>query len=145
MAYVTSTDSYNAMWQIREANGAPACDIAEPIKCGDIMRLIHLNANKNLHTHEIKSPLSKQHEVTGLGNGRGEGDKGDDWRVTCLSGEEYWLRDDKVCFRSSATLTYLYSALNVKFTEQNCSGDGQVSLFVHKILCYACFSNPNDL
>lgn len=117
---VASADSHNALWQIREADGAPACDIGKPIKCGDIIRFTHLNTNNNLHTHGIKSPLSKQHEVTGFGNGQGEGDKGDDWRVMCSSGEEYWLRDEEVSFRSSATSRYLGSASNAKFTEQNC-------------------------
>lgn len=115
-----STDSHNALWQIREKDGAPACDLGKPIKCGGVIRLTHINTNNNLHTHGIKSPLSKQHEVTGFGNGQGEGDMGDDWRVMCSSGEEYWLRGEEVSFRSSATSRYLGSASNAKFTQQNC-------------------------
>eukprot|EP00804_Cyclotella_cryptica_P030780 CCRYP_015045-RA/>CCRYP_015045-RA protein AED:0.42 eAED:0.42 QI:0/0.5/0.33/1/1/1/3/76/214 len=114
------SNSHNALWQVREANGVPHCDTAAPIKCGAIIRLTHLNTNNNLHTHGIKSPLSNQHEVTGFGNGSGEGDSGDDWKVMCSGGEEYWLRGGEVSFRSTATSRYLGAASNIRFSEQNC-------------------------
>lgn len=114
------SNSHNALWQVREANGAPHCDTAAPIKCGEIIRLTHLGTNNNLHTHGIKSPLSNQHEVTGFGNGSGEGDSGDDWRIMCPGGEEYWSRGKEVSFRSTATSRYLGAASNIRFSEQNC-------------------------
>lgn len=115
-----SPDSHNTLWQVREGDGKPVCDIGKPIKCGEVIRLTHLNTNNNLHTHGHKSPLSKQNEVTGFGNGQGEGDKGDDWRVMCSGGEEFWLREEEVSFRSVATTRYLGAASNAKFNEQNC-------------------------
>lgn len=114
------SNSHNGLWQVREANDDPHCDTAAPIKCGEIIRLTHLGTNNNLHTHGIKSPLSNQHEVTGFGNGSGEGDSGDDWRVMCSGGGEYWLRGGEVSFRSTATSRYLGAASNIKFSEQNC-------------------------
>lgn len=79
-----------------------------------------------MHTHGIRSPLSNQHEVTGFGQ-QGEGDSGDDWTVTCEAGgyfsgggDEHWIRDKPVQFKSVATNRFLGASSTVKFTEQNC-------------------------
>ncbi len=58
---------------------------------GHHRRLTHITTKNNLYTHGIKSPLSNQHKVTGFGNIQGDSDNGDDWRVTCSSGDEYWV------------------------------------------------------
>ena len=115
---VKTTDA-SALWQVRESDGKPVWDVGKPIKCGEFIRLTHLGTNNNLHTHSHKSPLSKQHEITGFGNGSGEGDKSDDWRVMC-NGEEFWLRGEEISLRSATTSRYLGAASNAKFTEQNC-------------------------
>lgn len=107
----------NCLWNVREAHGEPQCETGTTIKCGDVIRLIHLGTNRNLHTHGIKSALSSQHEVTGFGND-GVGDAGDDWRVTC-SGRN-WMRDQNVSLQSTATGRYLGMSSTVKFTQQNC-------------------------
>lgn len=109
----------NGLWQVREQNDAKEiCEVGTPIKCGDVIRLMHIGTGNNLHTHGIKSPLSNQHEVSAFGNGQGEGDTGDDWTVTCSGG--YWMREQPVQFKSVATKRYLGASSTVKFTEQNC-------------------------
>lgn len=47
----------------------------QPIKCGQTVRLLHLNTNRNLHSHHFQSPLSRNLEVTAFGE-NGEGDEG---------------------------------------------------------------------
>ena len=46
-----------------------------PIKCGSIIRLTHLNTNRNLHSHHFQSPLSRNLEVSAFGDS-GTGDEG---------------------------------------------------------------------
>ena len=77
------------LWQVREANGAKFCEGGTLVKCGQVIRLMHLETGANLHTHGIRSPLSNQHEVTGFGQ-QGDGDTGDDWMVVCEAGGSYF-------------------------------------------------------
>ena len=60
---VQNKRSPKGLWQIREGTGEPVCDTGTPVKCGSVIRLMHLETGSNLHTHGIKSPLSNQHEV----------------------------------------------------------------------------------
>lgn len=117
--------SPSGLWQIREGDGEKICEAGAPVKCGQVIRLMHASTGANLHTHGIKSPLSNQHEVSGFGQG-GEGDAGDDWKVVCASGgyfsggTEYWDREKSVQFQSVATGRWLGSSSTVKYTERNC-------------------------
>lgn len=45
------------------------------VKCGDCVRLEHMMTQKNLHTHEHRSPVTGNNEVSGYGN-NGNGDDG---------------------------------------------------------------------
>lgn len=122
---VQNNKSPNGLWQIREGNDDPFCEAGKPVKCGQVIRLMHLGTGANLHTHGIRSPISNQHEVTGFGQ-QGQGDMGDDWKVVCegggyfSGGSEYWNRGTTVQFQSLATKRYLGASSTVKFTEQNC-------------------------
>jgi len=122
---VQNDKSPNGMWQVREGNDDRFCEAGKPVRCGQVIRLMHLGTGANLHTHGIRSPISNQHEVTGYGQ-HGEGDSGDDWKVVCQGGgffsggSEYWSRDMTVQFQSVATNRYLGASSTVKFTEQNC-------------------------
>jgi len=51
------------------------------VKDGDIIRLVHAETKRNLHSHNIKAPVSKKfNEVSGYGNST-VGDANDLWRV----------------------------------------------------------------
>ena len=52
--------------------------------CGQIIRLEHLLTGKNLHSHDIPSPLSRKFEVSGYGDD-GEGDASDNWMIECFN------------------------------------------------------------
>lgn len=46
-----------------------------PVKCGQTVRLMHLQTRKNLHSHHFTSPLSNNFEVSAFGE-EGLGDEG---------------------------------------------------------------------
>ena len=56
------------------------CLFRSPIKCGSVIRLTHLNTNRNLHSHHFQSPLSHNLEVSAFGE-NGEGDEGTNYAL----------------------------------------------------------------
>ncbi|NP_001391269.1 stromal cell-derived factor 2 isoform 5 precursor [Mus musculus] len=76
---VTSVDDSNSYWRIR-GKTATVCERGTPIKCGQPIRLTHINTGRNLHSHHFTSPLSGNQEVSAFGE-EGEGDYLDDWTV----------------------------------------------------------------
>jgi dolichyl-phosphate-mannose--protein O-mannosyl transferase len=123
---VSDPSTTNTLWWIRGPNSErhgeiSACKTSEPaekIACGSTLRLTHLNSMKNLHSHDVRSPLSKQQEVSAYGVGDGIGDDGDDWKVICSTG--HWKRESMFQFQHVDTKRYLGASSTVKFTHQNC-------------------------
>lgn len=101
---VESSDDHNSYWQVRGKTGNP-CERGQPIKCGQTIRLLHLNTNRNLHSHHFQSPLSRNLEVTAFGE-NGEGDEGDHWVVVCSG--NFWDRQQKVRIKNVVTENYLH-------------------------------------
>jgi len=101
---VEDSDDSNSYWQLRGTDSNNNCKRGEPIKCGDKIRLTHLNTRKNLHTHQYRSPLSNQQEVSAFGT-NGEGDALDIWEVKCSTTE--WRRDNFVSLWHPETSRYL--------------------------------------
>lgn len=66
-----------------------------PIQCDSIIRMLHVQTEKNLHSHDFQSPLSHNQEVSAYGE-NGIGDEGDLWKVICTSRNDYWLRQDPI-------------------------------------------------
>jgi hypothetical protein len=95
-----------------------SCQLAEPIRCGTTIRLTHLLTRNNLHSHNVPSILSKQQEVTAFGQGDGQGDGGDNWRVECTSST--WRVDEPFRLFHIDTGKYLGAAPNVQFNQQTC-------------------------
>jgi dolichyl-phosphate-mannose--protein O-mannosyl transferase len=116
----------NTLWWVRGPDGDGRLDQknacqegpASKIECGSLIRLTHLNSMKNLHSHGVSSPLSRQQEVTAYGAGDGLGDGGDDWKVVCKG--DYWTREGMVQLQHLDTGKYLGASSTVKFTHQNC-------------------------
>ena len=100
VTFIMDGGSHNTLWWVRPAHNDDdreyppnaSCQLAEPVKCGGTIRLTHVNTMRNLHSHEVKSPLSNQQEVTGYGQGDAKGDAGDNWKVDCSG--EFWTRDE---------------------------------------------------
>jgi dolichyl-phosphate-mannose--protein O-mannosyl transferase len=65
---VINSDDPNSLWIIKEGVGSEACYTGKPIKCGDSIRLEHVNTGKNLHSHEYNSFVTDSQEVFHLYN-----------------------------------------------------------------------------
>lgn len=81
---VTATElqeDINSHWLVKATTGK-TCTRGEPIKCGSMLRLEHVDTKKNLHSHNFQSPLSGNQEVSCYGD-KGEGDSGDNWIIVC--------------------------------------------------------------
>ena len=124
---VANPTSTGTLWWIRGPNEDRDGEVSscgagsapgDKIRCGTIFRLTHLNSMKNLHSHDVKSPLSRQQEVSAFGEGDGLGDNGDDWKLVCSTG--YWRREELVQFEHVDSKRYLGASSTVKFTHQNC-------------------------
>ncbi|KAM6464711.1 stromal cell-derived factor 2 [Liasis olivaceus] len=96
---VTSVDDSNSYWRVR-GKSSSVCERGTPVKCGQTIRLTHINTGRNLHSHHFTSPLSSNQEVSAFGED-GEGDFLDDWTVLCNG--RYWERKGEVRFKHSST------------------------------------------
>lgn len=101
---VEDDDDSNSYWQIRGPDASNNCKRGEPIECGSKIRMTHLNTRKNLHTHQYRSPLSSQQEVSAFG-ANGEGDELDVWEVQCNTGS--WTRQNTVTIYHPETNRFL--------------------------------------
>lgn len=109
-----------SLWLVREGNGQEPCTTGEKIPYGSRIRLSHLTTESNLHSHDVRSPLSNQQEVTGYGS-TGQGDTGDDWIVQPFRGSsKYWEKGQYVHFQHAETGVYLGSTTQAQFTSRNC-------------------------
>ena len=119
---VTNPTTTNTLWWIRppndpesRSNEISACKSGKPaekIQCGSIVRLTHLNSMRNLHSHDVRSPLSRQQEVSAYGQGDGVGDNGDDWKLICNSG--HWKREEMFQLLHIDSKRYLGASSTVK-------------------------------
>ena len=93
----------NSYWQVRSPTTKSLLR-GTPVKCGQTVRLTHIQTMANLHSHHVGSPLSGEQEVSCYGEG-GEGDHLDDWVVVCSGA--YWRREQHVRFKHIETGAYL--------------------------------------
>lgn len=54
---VTAVEDSNSYWSVRGPSDA-LCYRGTPVKCGQTIRLTHVNTGRNLHSHYFASPLS---------------------------------------------------------------------------------------
>ena len=101
--------SSSMLWQVQEAYGEKVCTAGRPVKCGETIRLLHVQTKKRLHSHSIPSVLSKQQEVSAFGDAgesRSEGgDQSDDWKVLC--GKHFWTKGDAIRLQHVVTDAFL--------------------------------------
>jgi len=102
-----------------------SCQLAEPIPCGATIRLTHVETQRNLHSHPVESPLSRQQEVTGFGEGDANGDGGDNWIVQCRDDPRghkntLWEKSTQVRFFHVDTQKYLGTSKNLDFNQRTC-------------------------
>lgn len=101
----TSRADSNSYWLIKGEHGKE-CKRGKIIKCGDKIRLQHVNTKKNLHSHNgHRSPMTREQEVCAYGD---NGDDGDNWIVKCKT--KYWNRKDKIKLKHDVTGRYLHAS-----------------------------------
>lgn len=66
VTWIPDRSASGALWLLRGPNGEEECDAGTPIRCGSKVRFTHVETRRNLHTHGIQSPLSRQQEITGI-------------------------------------------------------------------------------
>lgn len=91
------------------------------VRCGDVVRLEHVETRKNLHSHDVRSPLSNKYEVSAFGND-GNGDDGDNWMVIC---EKNHIGDplkgmSEFHLQNAVTKRYLFANRSYMYNVQNC-------------------------
>jgi len=104
---VTGTDTQediNSYWAVR-GKSDNMCVRGEPIECGAVIRLQHMETKKNLHSHHFSSPLSGNQEVSPFGDKNGEGDTGDNWTIVCSG--DYWDRAQDIRLKHVDTEMWL--------------------------------------
>ena len=96
----------------------PTCaSSAQPIHCGDFLRLTNLETRRNLHSHAVKSPLSSQQEISVY---EGE-DQGDDWKLECLDAKDgVWRKGQRVKLQHYQTGKCLGASTDAEFNERTC-------------------------
>lgn len=110
----------SSLWLIKEADGATPCPPGKPVPFGTKIRLVHVETGANLHSHNVRSPLSNQQEITAYGD-EGKGDSGDDWIVNPARGSgQFWMRGEKVYIQHADTGKYLGCTEQAQFSRGNC-------------------------
>eukprot|EP00055_Hartaetosiga_balthica_P007642 m.26617 g.26617 ORF g.26617 m.26617 type:complete len:230 (+) comp5870_c1_seq1:749-1438(+) len=97
-------DSFD-FWQIKGTE-EKECPRAEKIRCGSTIRLFHVRTQRWLHSHNFKSPLSQNQEVSAYGDSN-QSDSGDNWKLECSG--TYWKKGSDVMFKHVDTGFYLHS------------------------------------
>ncbi|KAJ3080162.1 Stromal cell-derived factor 2-like protein 1, partial [Rhizoclosmatium hyalinum] len=61
-------DDTNSLFVVEHGVDSPFCKRGQPVKCGDSVRLQHINTKNRLHSHAHVSPLSNNQEVSAYGH-----------------------------------------------------------------------------
>jgi dolichyl-phosphate-mannose--protein O-mannosyl transferase len=131
VTFTNDASTHNTLWHVRPANhnvdnqeyppDVASCQLVEPIKCNSIVRLTHIGTNRNLHSHDVESVLSRQLEITAYGKGDRKGDTGDNWMVHCLKNtQQFWQRNMPIRLQHVDTGKFLGTAKNVEFNVETC-------------------------
>ncbi|ORX88490.1 glycosyltransferase family 39 protein [Basidiobolus meristosporus CBS 931.73] len=81
----------NNEWIVKPTREAPLSEEIEFLKNGDVIRLVHASTQKNLHSHQIKAPMTKADwEVSCYGN-ETVGDSNDYWKVEIV--DDYYEKN----------------------------------------------------
>ncbi|KAL2917483.1 hypothetical protein HK105_202764 [Polyrhizophydium stewartii] len=98
-------DDPNSYFVVSGGFGEGDCARGQPVRCGQTVRLQHLQTGKFLHSHgNIPSPLSGNQEVSAYAGP----DSGDNWKVLCsASRARYWQREQSVKLQHADTGYFL--------------------------------------
>lgn len=115
------TGDSNSYWIVKGSHEAAPKLAGTPVRCGDVIRLQHLNTAKNLHSHDHQAPMNRDYEVSAyVVSHQGKwavGDIADNWVLECVSGKGDWKRFEHVRFKHEERGTYLSTSTNLKFND----------------------------
>jgi dolichyl-phosphate-mannose--protein O-mannosyl transferase len=98
----------NSYFTVREGDKEALCTLGQKIPCNSIIRLYHSNTKTWLHSHNFKSPLSQQQEVSAFdGN-----DSGNNWFLECKE-SKFWKRESTITLKHIDTNMYLSNSNRV--------------------------------
>lgn len=118
---VRDDSSYDSLWIIKEGFGQSVSGIGIPVKCGDVIRLEHVNTQKNLHSHPHQSFITSSQEICGFGSGDNSSDYNDNWEINCYGNKGELMGHTQFLLRHVGTNQYLYVNLkNSLYDEYNC-------------------------
>mmetsp|Transcript_1583 Transcript_1583/g.3611 ORF Transcript_1583/g.3611 Transcript_1583/m.3611 type:complete len:179 (-) Transcript_1583:127-663(-) len=100
-------DDANSFWIIRGTKAKP-CPQGSLIAKGTPIRLQHHSTRKWLHSHNFKSPLTNNQEVSCFGSDE-QSDEGDLWKVDWDGNAKHWMKDTQVRLQHVPTSVYLSS------------------------------------
>lgn len=87
---VTATESdteMGSLFTIKHGHGKPVQTFTNTVKCGDVIRLEHINTRKNIYASSYSSPVSNKLEISGQGN-NGESDGNDNFIIECVGSKK---------------------------------------------------------
>ncbi|EGR33403.1 stromal cell-derived factor 2, putative, partial [Ichthyophthirius multifiliis] len=116
-----SDNDMDSLFTIKFGQGQPVQTYNSPVKCGDIIRLEHINTKKNLHSHNYKSAISNKQEVSGFGN-NGQGDLNDNFIIECINGQKGsdLLASFEFYLQHQLSKLYLSSSKRFNYNRSNC-------------------------
>lgn len=116
---ISLTGDSNSFWIVKEAQDDAQKLAGTTVRCGDVVRLQHLNTAKNLHSHNHQAPMNSDYEVSAYASmHKGKwayGDVADNWVLECVSGKGDWKRFDQVRFKHEEMGSYLSASTRLKF------------------------------
>ncbi len=121
---VSSDRDTNSLFTIKEGDGYQSKYTGEPVKCGEIIRLEHINTGKNLHSHDFRSFITESQEACAFGE-NGVGDVNDNFRISCYKQEDGEIITGKseVFLQHVPTEKWLYVNYRISmYNDRNCRG-----------------------
>ncbi len=121
---VSSDRDTNSLFTIKEGEGYSSKFTGEPVKCGEVIRLEHINTGKNLHSHDFKSFVTDSQEACAFGE-NGIGDVNDNLRISCYKQEDGEIITGKseVFIQHVPTEKWLYINYRTSmYNDRNCRG-----------------------
>lgn len=109
----------NSYWSVKAGLGQRQCVHGEAIGCDSIIRLMHVNTRKHLHSGSWPSALSGRQELSCAGDDDAGSTPADNWKVICKSGQQ-WKRNGAIALLHVSTGAFLYAQNGQGFNQQNC-------------------------
>lgn len=112
-----------SLFIIKEGETYPVKENGEHVKCGDIIRLEHVQTGKNIHSHEFPSFVTGAQEACGFGE-NGNGDVNDNFEIICYKWNEKDIKGETQFFLQHVpTKKYLFMDYKKSlFNDYNCRG-----------------------